>query len=265
LRTGVEAASRDHGVDASDASSEAVPRASSEAVRRASSEAAPRVSSEVAPRVSSESVPRVSSESAPRVSSEAAPRVSSESAPRVSSEAVAGVSPERRFEAFVGSHRERARRLAWRLVGGDDGAAEDVTQEAFLRAWRSLAGFREEAKLSTWFYRILVRQAANHRRWRGVRERLGGWGNPDAHDPAPAASGDPALRRRIGAALDGLSRRQREAFVLIHLEGFTVRETAGVLGRPEGTVKSHLHRALMHLRRELADLGEPAPLRGDET
>jgi len=163
---------------------------------------------------------------------------------------------ELRFAAFVASHRDRARRLAWRLVGGDSGAAEDVAQDAFLRAYRSLGRFREEASLSTWFYRILVRQAANHRRWRSVRERLGGWGNPDAPDPNTVPAGDPALRQRIGDAMEGLTRRQREVFVLIHLEGFTVRETAGLLGRPEGTVKSHLHRALARLRRELSDLRE---------
>jgi RNA polymerase sigma-70 factor (ECF subfamily) len=163
---------------------------------------------------------------------------------------------ERRFAAFVGSHRERARRLAWRLVGGDAGAAEDVAQDAFLRAWRSLDRFRGEASLSTWFYRILVRQAANHRRWRGVRERMGGWGNPDAAgDPPPR--GDPGLRERIGRAMESLTRRQREVFVLVHLEGFTVRETAMLLGRPEGTVKSHLHRALARLRRDLSNLREP--------
>ena len=164
---------------------------------------------------------------------------------------------ELRFEAFVESHREQARRLAWRLVGGDDGAAEDVTQEAFLRAYRALGRFREDSRLSTWFYRILVRQAANHRRWRGVRERFGGWGNSEASGPGPAP-GDPALRRRIAEALDALTARQREVFVLVHLEGFTVRETAELLGKPEGTVKSHLHRALAHLRRELGDLRETA-------
>lgn len=80
---------------------------------------------------------------------------------------------ELRFATFVEAHRERARRLAWRLVGGDDAAADDVAQDAFVRAWLGLARFRGEASLGTWFYRILVRQAAQHRRWRRLRELWG--------------------------------------------------------------------------------------------
>ena len=73
-------------------------------------------------------------------------------------------------------------------------------------------------------------------------------------DPA-----DPLLRRRIAEALGRLSRGQREAFVLVHLEGFTVRESAKLLGKKEGTVKSHLHRALRTLRSELGDLRVSRP------
>ncbi len=94
-----------------------------------------------------------------------------------------------------------------------------------------------------------------------LRERWGGWGDPAAADPRPPPSGDPLLRRRIGEALAALSRTQREAFVLVHLEQFTVTETAAIMGKAEGTVKSHLHRALGALRRELADL---APAEGVE-
>lgn len=161
---------------------------------------------------------------------------------------------ELRFAAFVEAHRERARRLAWRLVGGDDAAAEDVAQDAFVRAWLGLARFRGEAALGTWFYRILVRQAAQHRRWRGLRELWGGIGTPDAADPRPRPGGDPALRARIESAVARLPRGQREAFVLVHLEEFTVNEAAEILGKAAGTVKSHLHRALTALRRELGDL-----------
>ena len=98
---------------------------------------------------------------------------------------------EQRFAALVSSHRERALRLAWRLVGGDDAAAADVVQDAFVRAWRSLDGFRGDARLSTWLYRIVVRQAANHRRWRGVRDRWGSVLHEEAPDPRPRPTGDP--------------------------------------------------------------------------
>lgn len=158
------------------------------------------------------------------------------------------------FSAFVALQRDRARRLAWRLVGGDEAAAEDVTQEAFVRAYQALDRFRGEASLETWFYRILVRQAHNYRRWRAVRTL---WQRESETEPAdPSVQSDPGLRRRIAQALDHLSRRQREAFVLVHLEGFTVQECADFLGKPSGTIKSHLHRALVKLRAELADLNE---------
>jgi RNA polymerase sigma-70 factor (ECF subfamily) len=76
----------------------------------------------------------------------------------------------------------------------------------------------------------------------------------DPPDPRAPAQGDPGLRERVARALEKLPRGQREAFVLVHLEGLTVAETAQATGRATGTVKSHLHRALETLRRELADL-----------
>lgn len=163
---------------------------------------------------------------------------------------------EQRFEALVHSHRTRAQRLAWRLVGGDAAAAEDVTQDAFMKAHRALAGFRGDAALETWFFRILVRQAASYRRWRGVRAFWDAGSEHEPLDPTPAPIRDPGLQQRIAAALDTLTRSQREVFVLVHLEGFRLRECAEMVGKPIGTVKSHLHRALVSMRRELADLAE---------
>jgi RNA polymerase sigma-70 factor (ECF subfamily) len=101
-----------------------------------------------------------------------------------------------------------------------------------------------------------VRQAQNYRRWRAVRDLWHWTGEEDPPDPAPEGLSDPGLRRRIASALERLSRRQREAFILVHLEGFTVAECAELLGKPSGTIKSHLHRALTTLRAELADLQE---------
>jgi RNA polymerase sigma-70 factor (ECF subfamily) len=163
---------------------------------------------------------------------------------------------EQRFDAFVNGYRDRALRIAWRLLGGDGAAAEDVAQEAFARAYRGLPRFRDDAKLSTWFYRILVNEVRRHQRWR-MLQRIDPR-EPDAV-PDPSRGGDeahsdPALRRRIAAAIAALPRGQREAFVLVHLEGFTLVEAASSTGRAVGTMKSHLHRALASLRSRLADL-----------
>jgi len=158
------------------------------------------------------------------------------------------------FAAFVEARRERAVRVAYRMLAGDEAEAEDVAQNAFLRAHRALARFRGDSSVDTWFYRILVREVQRHRRWRAVRGFLRG--DPEQASAAvdEHATGDPGLRRRIGFALERLSPAQRDVFVLIHLEEQTVAETAVLLGKATGTVKSHLHRALESLRHELADL-----------
>jgi RNA polymerase sigma-70 factor, ECF subfamily len=167
-----------------------------------------------------------------------------------------GADLEQRFDAFANGHRDRALRIAWRLLGGDAAAAEDVAQEAFVRAYRGLGGFRGEAELATWFHRILVNEVRRHQRWRALRgARHAVDSEPDAvPDPNSAVRPDPALRRRIGAAIAALPRGQREAFVLVHLEGLTLAEAASATGRAVGTMKSHLHRALASLRDRLADL-----------
>lgn len=160
---------------------------------------------------------------------------------------------EAEFRTFVDEHQDRALRLALRLVSGDRAAAQDVVQDAFVRAHRGLSRFRGESRLSTWFDRILVREAYRHyrrpwRRWLPDED-------PENHLRPAASPGDPLLRERIEASLGRLSRHQRTVFVLVHLEGRTVQEVADLLGRSPGTVKSHLHRALTKLRRDLADLG----------
>jgi RNA polymerase sigma-70 factor (ECF subfamily) len=164
------------------------------------------------------------------------------------------------FSRFAEARRERALRLAFRLLAGDQATAEDVVQNAFFRAHRALAGFRGDASLDTWFYRILVREVQRQRRWQSLRS----WFAVDPEVAPPPLDArpvsDPGLRRRIAHALERLSAGQREAFVLVHLEELTISEAAEVLGKAVGTVKSHLHRALVALRAELADLREPTPM-----
>lgn len=158
------------------------------------------------------------------------------------------------FTEFVLARREQAVRVAYRLVGGDRAAAEDIAQNAFLRAHRALPGFRGTATLDTWFYRILVREAHRYRRWRLVRQFFGSEPAEKFEPIDPRPEGDPLLRRRIADAMTKLTPAQREAFVLVHLEGISLAESASIVGKAVGTVKSHLHRALETLRRELADL-----------
>lgn len=109
---------------------------------------------------------------------------------------------EHRFALLVSTHRERARRLAWRLVGGAAEAAEDITQDAFVKAYQKLSAFRHEARLETWFYRILIRQAHSYRRWRSVRDRWHQLENPPEIEQAAQPGGtnsdraDPFVKRR---------------------------------------------------------------------
>jgi len=172
--------------------------------------------------------------------------------------ALSDVERAQRFGVFVAEYRDKALRVAWRLLGGNDAAAEDVVQEALIRGFRALTSFRGEAALSTWFYRILVREVRRHQRWAAVRARWNSPATDEEADPAPSGTPDILLRERIAKAMEKLPRGQREVFVLVHLETFTVVQAAEALGKSPGTVKSHLHRALVALRNELADLREGA-------
>ncbi len=159
-----------------------------------------------------------------------------------------------RFETLVLGYRDRSIRLAWRLLGAHRGAAEDVTQQAFVKAWNGFDRFRDDAQLRTWFRRILVNQVRSYLRWAAVREAARGFIFKQER-PEPVMS-DHGLKRRIQAAMDTLSAGQREAFTLVHLEGLSVTEAASSLGRAPGTVKSHLFRAHRQLRAQLSDLKE---------
>ena len=170
------------------------------------------------------------------------------------SEAALPQSKDERFAEFVSLHREKAVRTAWRLTSADRATAEEVAQDAFLKAHKALDRFRDDASLSTWFYRILVRQAANHRRWRSVRERFALTQRKTMDSVRQPTSTDPGLRRQIDGAMNALSHKQKSVFVLVYLEGFTVDEAAHFVGCAKGTARSHLHRALKHLRHTLAPL-----------
>jgi len=151
------------------------------------------------------------------------------------------------FRTLVERHQARAHALALRILRSPSDA-EEVAQDAFVRVWTALPGFRGESTFATWLYRIVARRAfdrAQVLKHRRTRER------PDEGLPEPAAPmrDDDTLRAaKLQELIAGLSPAQRVTVTLYYYEGRSVEEVANVLGMPENTVKTHLLRARAALR-----------------
>lgn len=173
----------------------------------------------------------------------------------------------RAFAALVDRYRDRAYGLALRLVRSP-ADAEEVAQDAFVRAWRSLADFRGDSAFGTWLYRIVWRRALDRSAsLRTRRERETALEDtPDVARTAAAAESGPS-----GGASDweriteGLTEPQRAVVTLFYYEDMPLKEVARALDMPEGTVKTHLSRARAALReryREAHAFGESEEGRG---
>ncbi|HKB71382.1 MAG TPA: sigma-70 family RNA polymerase sigma factor [Thermoanaerobaculia bacterium] len=165
---------------------------------------------------------------------------------------------------FVRTYQRRVYGMALRMLR-DAGEAECVAQDAFVKAYRSLADFRGGSSFETWILRIAV----NACRDRLKRKRLvlyfhqrraddGGEDGPVEAAPSPDPSPDRLLeskeiKARLREAIDSLSPRQRIVFALKHLEERSIPEIADLLGLDSGTVKSHLFRAAQKVRARLGD------------
>jgi len=164
------------------------------------------------------------------------------------------------FEALVQIHRQVALRVAF-LVVGDQGEAEDVTQEAFVKAYHAMSRFRVDASFRPWLLRIVRNEALNQRRRRGRQERLS---LRLIHDPvsggaapSPETTVMTAVERRtVLEAVNGLPDRYRDVVIHRYLLGLSEAETAATLRIPGGTVKSRTARALHRLEGALWDLKE---------
>jgi RNA polymerase sigma-70 factor (ECF subfamily) len=157
---------------------------------------------------------------------------------------------EEAFRTLVDLHRDRAFSLALRVVRSRSDA-EEVAQDAFVRAWRGLARYRGEARFSTWLHRIVVRRAldraATLKRRAGretIEEAAESVSAADHRDDAERA----ALGRRLASLMDRLTPAQRAAVALFYYEDRSVDEVARALAMPENTVKTHLSRARAALR-----------------
>ena len=157
------------------------------------------------------------------------------------------------FRQLVEAYQTPAYRLAARMCGPD--SAEDVTQEAFVAAWRALSSFRGDCRFSTWLYRLTtnaaidcLRREKKHRDTGDVDDLELPDGGPSPQEQAERSDTRDAVRR----ALDRLSPEHRQVLLLRFMQELDYGEIARALNVSEGTVKSRINRAKSKLREVLA-------------
>ena len=162
------------------------------------------------------------------------------------------------FRLLVEAYKRKFYGLAYQYTR-NHADAEDVSQTAFIKVFRSIGTFKAGSSLNAWLYRVVVNTAIDHIRKRSfypetlARPEEAGTasGSPD-----PARSAEAALlRKKLDAALERISERERTAFLLRFDHGLNLQEIADVLDVSVGSVKSYLFRSGRKLRRELAGAG----------
>jgi RNA polymerase sigma-70 factor (ECF subfamily) len=161
------------------------------------------------------------------------------------------------FAVLVGRYRVSALRVAYGIAGSE---AEDAVQDAFVKAFRKLEGFRTDAAFRPWLFTIVANESRNRRRSSSRRTKLD-LQVRDQPQSAGAAVDDLVAqrdqRRRLLDVVASLPDRYREVVALRYFAGLSESETAAALSCPSGTAKSRLSRALNMLR---AQLGEEVTL-----
>jgi len=165
------------------------------------------------------------------------------------------------FDKLVRKYAPLIFHLLYDMTGNYEDA-EDLTQETFLRAFVNLSGYRGEAKFSTWLYRIAYNIGIDFRRKDKKISRV----DLDPQDEKMSLrwfdekgfKGYTGEEEAIESALKKLTQPQRMTVILNYYHGFRMREIGEILGCSEGTVRTHMFRALRRLRRELKDYSPKA-------
>jgi RNA polymerase sigma factor (sigma-70 family) len=161
------------------------------------------------------------------------------------------------FAQLVGRHQSQVRSVLRRLCRGDDGLADDLAQETFVRAWRNLRHFRFEARFSTWLYRIAVNAwRSEARRKREVLLDLEDDAMPlgmEQYGEMPDVVASVDLARAMATLSDG----ERSAIAACYYADLSHEEAAIALGIPVGTVKTHILRGKAKLKVLLAVKEKP--------
>lgn len=165
------------------------------------------------------------------------------------------------FRALVERHSRSVFRLAFRMTGNEHDA-EDVVQEAFLRAYRQLGRFESRANFGTWLYRITANCSVDLMRAKQARHDI--TRSEPLDDALPIAAHEAAgpdrlaqsaeIQQRVRDALTGLSPLERAAFTLRHHEGRSIEEISATLGLGTSAAKHSVFRAVKKLRAALAPL-----------
>jgi RNA polymerase sigma-70 factor (ECF subfamily) len=156
------------------------------------------------------------------------------------------------FRTVVARHQRQVYAVAFSLLS-DHHDADEIAQETFVQAYRHLASFRGDANLSTWLHRIATNLSLTLlRRQRRHQSRHVTLDHPDAIRQAEELNTeDPDRQRLLERILHELPTMQRAVVILRHLQGRSTRQVSEALGLSEGTVKTHLHRGLLSMRRKL--------------
>ena len=161
------------------------------------------------------------------------------------------------FQTLVERHRGLVYRVAFQYAGNHQDA-EDIAQDVFLKVYRSLDRFRQDAQFTSWLYRIAMNACVDRSRRRNPAdpneesdELLLSTSSSDPDPEARAWAGE--IGEAVQAAVDRLPPRQRVIFIMRHFEELKLIEIAHALGLAEGTVKRQLHAAVHRLRRMLRD------------
>jgi RNA polymerase sigma-70 factor (ECF subfamily) len=174
---------------------------------------------------------------------------------KIISKAVAG--DRMAFRELVLEHSQAMFGLAWRLTG-DQVLAEDIVQDAFIKAWQKISGFRMESSFRSWLHRITVNTAMDHLRKKARRDKFETV-EPDYLETTHAAQGSGQdlqidVREQTRLALMNLSDTERSALLLRHFEGHSINEIAQILNLTTGACKQAVFRAVKKMRIELRPL-----------
>jgi RNA polymerase sigma-70 factor (ECF subfamily) len=157
---------------------------------------------------------------------------------------------DRALERLLDDYRHKVFRMAMAMLR-DAARAEDVTQDVFIKLWRALPIYDGRASVGTWLYTIARNTCLSAIRAEGYRRTTA---PDDVHALEPSVSSTTPLAISVGQCLSRLPDVQRQVVTLFYLQERSVSDVAAMLDLPEGTVKSHLHRA----RRALAVMMAPA-------